>query len=137
MSDYSVIELGGVDDWGSGGQHPGKRFIEGELGADSMGISVNSTEPGGESPFWHTHARSEEIHIVIAGRGEIALDDEVLPLRPGTAVRVGPGVWRALRCLPESETPMTWLCIRSGADTIEGIGRDSEIDQERPFPWNA
>lgn len=137
MSNYGVIELGGLGDWGEGGQHPGKRFIEGDLGADSAGISVNSTEPGGESPFWHVHHASEEIHIVLSGRGEIALDDDVLPLSPGTVVRVDTGVWRALRALPEADEPMKWLCIRSGAAALADLGKDAEIDAERPFPWNA
>lgn len=137
MSDYTAIELGGLDEWGSGGEHPGKRFIDAELGTAHTGISVNSTEPGGESPFWHVHSAIEETHIVLSGRGEIALDDEVLPLGPGTVVRVGPGTWRAVRALPDSGEPMKWLCVRSGPDSLAGVGDDAEIDGEPPFPWNA
>lgn len=132
-----MIDMGELDNWGAGGQHPGKRFIEGELGADSVGLSVNATEPGGESPFWHVHNATEEIYVVLSGRGEIALDDDVLLLGPGVVVRVGRGTWRALRCLPDGDEPMRWLCIRSGADALADVGNDAEIDQERAYPWNA
>ncbi len=133
MSDYKAVELGGLDNW----SEAAKRFLEGEIGAQFAGISVNVTEPGGESPFWHSHSKLEEIHIVLEGTGEIALDDEVLQLGPGSVVRVGQGVQRALRALPDSDGPMKWLCIRAGGDSLENIGDDADLDQETPFPWNV
>jgi len=39
----------------------------------------------------------QEAIYVISGVGEICLDDEVLPLKPGTAVYVAPGVAHATR----------------------------------------
>ena len=131
MSDYSVISIGSVDSWA------GKSFVQGDLGSDTLGLSVNATEPGESSPFWHSHASSEEIYIVLDGRGEISVAGDIVPLEAGTVVRVAPGTEMALRALPESPVAMKWLCIRSGADTIEAIGNDATIDQETPFPWNA
>lgn len=131
MSEYQVTEIGNIDSW------VGKSFIEGDLGADSTSISVNATEPGGESPFWHAHARCEEIYAVLDGQGELAIGEEVVPLSAGTVVRVAPGAMRALRCLPDSTTPLKWLCVRSGAATLADIGKDATLDSERPFPWSA
>ena len=137
MSDYTVSQIGPLSDWMKlEGVAPGKKFIEGELESAFIGISVNVTEPGGESPFWHTHSKIEEIYVFLEGTGEIALDDEVLPIEAGTVVRVGTDTWRALRCLPGSDVPLRWLCIRGGGDTLATIGNDADIDQERPFPWN-
>lgn len=136
MGSYSISQVGSLAGWAAlDGVMPGKAFIEEQLGADFTGISVNGTEPGGESPFWHTHSALEEIYIVLDGEGELALDDEVVPLTAGTIVRVGTNVWRALRCLPDSPHALAWLCIRTGGDTLAKIGDDSELDSERPFPW--
>jgi uncharacterized cupin superfamily protein len=129
MSEYKVTELGGIDEW------VGKSFIQGEIGADTVGISVNATEPGDSSPFWHSHAESEEIYIVLDGRGEISVGADTVALKAGTVVRVAPSSKLALRALPDSATPLKWLCIRSGANTIEAIGNDATLDQETPGPW--
>lgn len=131
MSDYGTIELGALDTW------EGKRFIEKDLGAQFAGTSVNATEPGGESPFWHRHAALEELYIIFDGTGEFAIGDEVLPLGPGSVVRAGQGVWHALRCLPDSPVPLKWLCVRAAGMPLSDVGRDAELDKERPFPWNA
>lgn len=133
MSSYSVADVGGFDVW----DETGKRFVEKDVATRFIGMSVNSTRPGEGSAFWHAHAKLEELYIVLDGQGEIALDDEVVPLTAGTTVRVGPGVWHALRALPDSPVPMRWLCVRSGGEALREIGHDAERDSERPFPWNA
>lgn len=130
----TVTQIGPLDAWGG---EKGKHFIEKEIGAQFAGVSVNTTEPGGESPFWHSHARLEEIYMIVDGRGEIALDDEVLPLEPGTVVRAAPGVMHVLRCLPDSPTALRWLCVRAAGVELEGVGTDATLDRERPFPWHA
>ena len=122
MSEYNVTTIGSVGSW------TGKQFIEGDLGVENVGISVNATDPGDESPFWHSHALLEEIYVV--------LDGEVVPLSAGTVVRVAPDSMRALRCLPSSPVALKWLCLRSGADSLAGTGKDATLDKESPFPWS-
>ncbi|MBS1698294.1 MAG: cupin domain-containing protein [Actinobacteria bacterium] len=100
-------------------------------------MSVNSTDPGGSSPFWHRHGRLEELYVFLDGRGQMALDDEVIDVGPGTVVRVAPATWRAVHSAADAEGPLKWLCLRGGGDTLAAIGRDGERDQERPFPWAA
>ena len=39
----------------------------------------------------HFHKRLTETYFVLDGDGEMELDDEVLPLRPGVAERIKPG----------------------------------------------
>ena len=130
----TVTQIGTIDAWGG---ETGKHFIEKEIGAQFAGVSVNTTQPGGESPFWHSHSRLEETYIIVDGRGEFALGDEVLPLEPGTVVRAAPGVMHALRCLPDSPTPLRWVCVRAAGMALADVGRDADVDKERPFPWNA
>jgi len=40
----------------------------------------------------HYHNLTHEVYYVLEGEGHLELDDEVVPLRPGTAVLVRPGV---------------------------------------------
>ncbi|WP_417554848.1 cupin domain-containing protein [Microbacterium sp.] len=129
----NVMQIGPLDAWGG---EKGKQFLEKEVGAQFAGISVNTTEPGGESAYWHSHAKLEEIYVIVDGRGEFALGDEVLALEAGTVVRVAPGVMHALRALPDS-TPMRWFCVRSAGEALVEVGHDGVVDRERAFPWNA
>lgn len=133
MSDYEVTEIGNLSSWGVE-EGTGKRFVD--VAASFVGASVNATQPGQSSPFWHRHARLEELYIVLEGDGRMVLDDEVIELHGGTVVRVPAHVWRALHCDADSAVPLKWLCVRAGGDTLESIGRDGELDKERPFPWN-
>lgn len=110
--------------------------MEGDLHAEFVGLSVNSTEPGATSPFWHAHSQLEEIYVFLEGTGDLALDDDVVQVQAGTIVRAGVDVWRALRCSPDSAVSLKWLCIRSGGDTLANVGHDTDIDQERPWPWD-
>lgn len=130
----NVTQIGKLDAWGG---EKGKQFIEKEIGAQFAGVSINTTQPGGESPFWHSHAKLEEIYIIVEGSGEFALDDEVLPLEAGTVVHVAPGVMHALRCLPDSAVPLRWVCVRAAGEALAEVGRDGTRDEERPFPWSA
>ncbi|MFT3797955.1 cupin domain-containing protein [Microbacterium sp.] len=135
MSTYDVLELGSIDSWGQAdGVAPGKRFAEAALPLQYLGLSANSLDPGGSAPFWHRHATHEEIYLFLTGTGQMALDDDVVDVGPGTLVRVGQDTWRAWHAAADSDGPLTWICVRAGGGTLEQIGRDGERDT-RPFPW--
>lgn len=136
MSNYDVVEMGATETWADYvGVAPGKRFVEKEIAAEFIGMSANSLAPGRSAPFWHTHSQVEELYIFLGGTGKLALDDDVIDVQAGTVVRVGPDVWRAWHAASDSAAPLTWLCVRAGGDTLEGIGQDGAIDKERPYPW--
>jgi mannose-6-phosphate isomerase-like protein (cupin superfamily) len=136
MADFDVVEVGEPSSWDDiDGVRPGKLFVEKDLAAKYLGMSVNSMAPGDQAPFWHTHSQHEELYIFLSGQGQLALDDEVVDVQAGTIVRVGTGTWRAWRALSDSSEPLRWLCVRSGGATLQEIGRDGEMDAERAFPW--
>jgi mannose-6-phosphate isomerase-like protein (cupin superfamily) len=76
--------------------HQEARFPRGELGATATGLAHLKIKPGRREPFAHRHRRAEEIIVVLSGTGGVKLDNELVDLSPRDAVRVGPGVTRAL-----------------------------------------
>ena len=104
MTDYEILEIGGLDDWRShyGGFRPessrdGRRVVDHELTMQYIGVTANALEPGEEAGYWHRHAHVEELYVFLAGQGQMGLDDDLVDVHPGTVVRVGQGVWRTWR----------------------------------------
>lgn len=77
-------------------EHQEARFARGELGATATGLAYLKLKPGKREAFAHRHGEAEEIVLVLSGSGRIKLDDDVVELAPLDAVRVSPGVARAL-----------------------------------------
>jgi quercetin dioxygenase-like cupin family protein len=77
-------------------EHQEARFPRGELGAEATGLAYLKLKSGKHEPFAHRHGEAEEIVLVLSGSGRIKLDDDVVELAPLDAVRVSPGVTRAL-----------------------------------------
>ncbi|MGN6501521.1 MAG: cupin domain-containing protein [Pseudolysinimonas sp.] len=141
MTDYDVTQIGALDTWRGfyGGFTPeksrdGRRVVEFELAMQYMGITANAYEPGEECGYWHRHSRVEEVYIFLDGAGQMALNDEVVDVTAGSVVRVGQGVWRTWRAVPEGPG-MKWLCIRAGGYELPEVPDDSERGEDRPSPW--
>ncbi|WP_350348770.1 cupin domain-containing protein [Agromyces sp. G08B096] len=142
MSDYQVLQIGRLDEWRDhyGGFRPdssrdGRRVVDHEIQMQYIGMTANALEPGEQAGYWHRHARIEELYVFLEGRGELALDDDIVEVGAGTVVRVGQGVWRTWRCRPDSEGQLRWLCIRAGGAELPHLPDDSERGPERPLPW--
>jgi len=142
MSDYEVVNIGGLDQWRAfhGGfdvarSRDGRRVVDHELTMQYIGMTANALEPGEEAGYWHAHARIEELYVFLAGTGQMGLDDDIIEVGPGTVVRVGQGVWRTWRARPDSTEQLRWLCIRSGGEPLPELPDDSQRDPGRPSPW--
>src|SRR5690606_41633114 len=104
------------------------------LGPSNAARSVNGLGAGKSSPFWHRHARTEEVYVFLGGTGRMALDDEVVEVREGSAVRVAPNTWMAVHADADSATDLRFVCVRAAGVPLAEIGRDAEMSHE-PFPW--
>ena len=142
VTDYQVLEIGGLDDWRShhGGFRPessrdGRRVVDHELAMQYIGLTANALEPGEEAGYWHRHAQVEELYVFLAGHGQMGLGDDLVAVGPGTVVRVGQGVWRTWRCAPDSAQQLRWLCIRAGGHELPHLPDDSERAVDRDMPW--
>jgi mannose-6-phosphate isomerase-like protein (cupin superfamily) len=98
MSDYTIKRLSDVDDV-FGGKYPGvMRMLSGPLETEQVAITHRQMPPGsgGKGGYGRRHKTQEEIYFVISGTLEFKLDDEVLEVEGGTAVRVPPQVVRSV-----------------------------------------
>lgn len=140
---YDILELGALDTWRDhfGGFRPqtsreGRRVVDHELVTQFIGMTANSFEPGEQAGYWHSHAEIEELYVFLTGRGEMGLDDAIVPVAPGTVVRVGQGVMRTWRAVPDSPERLTWLCIRAGGNgELAHLPSDATRDESTPSPW--
>jgi mannose-6-phosphate isomerase-like protein (cupin superfamily) len=98
MSDYTICALEDVPD-AFGGQYPGRmRFMTANLGAEQIAFTHRVMPPGsgGKGGYGHRHKTQEEIYFVISGVLQFKLDNEIIDVSGGTAVRVAPRVVRSI-----------------------------------------
>ena len=98
MSGYTIKRLDEVPDI-FGGQYPGvMRMLSEPLETEQVAITHRLMTPGsgGKGGYGHRHKTQEEIYFVVSGKLEFKLDNEVLELEGGTAIRVAPEVVRSV-----------------------------------------
>jgi mannose-6-phosphate isomerase-like protein (cupin superfamily) len=97
VSGYTIRQLEDVPD--VLGDYPGEmRFFTGELGNEQVALTHRRmpANTGGKGGYGHRHKTQEEVYFVVSGTLQFKLDDEVMDLGPGTAVRVAPEVVRSV-----------------------------------------
>ncbi len=72
------------------------RFAAKTLDAEDTGLAFMRVKPGQRQAFAHRHDNAEEIYVILGGSGRIKLDDEVVDVKELDAIRIAPGVVRAL-----------------------------------------
>ena len=142
MSGYEITNIGAPSAWRDylGGFVPqttrqGRRVVDHEMTNQFIGMTANAYEPGEEAGYWHTHSEIEELYIFLEGSGQMGLDEDIIDVTAGSVVRVGQGVWRTWRALPESDGQLRWICVRAGASELTNYPRDATRDHERDSPW--
>jgi mannose-6-phosphate isomerase-like protein (cupin superfamily) len=104
MTPYTVVNFEDVEDMAPKfGLAPGldSRFARVPLGLEKSGLSRFRVGPGFRTPFGHSHSEQEELYVVVSGTARVKLDDDVVDLKTWDAVRIGPGVMRALEGGPD------------------------------------
>jgi mannose-6-phosphate isomerase-like protein (cupin superfamily) len=84
------------------------RVAQGALDAEQTGLTHHRLRAGRRQGIGHRHDRAEEVYVVLAGSGRVKLDDEVLEIAAGDAVRVAPPVTRSFEAGPDG---MEWLAV--------------------------
>jgi mannose-6-phosphate isomerase-like protein (cupin superfamily) len=116
LPDYTRVNLKEVEDSaGDLSPHLEARFGRKHLDSEHLGVSYFRYGPGVRSPMGHSHREQEEAYVVVAGSGQIRLDDEIVDLRAWDVVRVAPAVVRGFEGGPDGLE-----LIAVGADRPEG-----------------
>ena len=97
MADYTIKRLEEVED--VLGDYPGEmRMMTSALDAEQVAFTHRRMpqHTGGKGSYGHRHKQQEEIYFVASGKLQFKLDDEVVDVGAGTAVRVPPETWRSV-----------------------------------------
>jgi mannose-6-phosphate isomerase-like protein (cupin superfamily) len=103
------------------------RMAKDPLECTSCGVSYVKLGPGWRSPFGHTHKTQEEIYILVGGEARMKIEDDIVELKPLTAVRVSPETMRSYEGGPKGAELLVIGAPRTGpgdADTVPGWWSD-------------
>ncbi len=77
------------------------RFPREALGAQRIGLAHYKMHPGRRLGFGHRHEQSEEIYLVLAGKGRFKVGDEVFDIGPKDVIFCPPDAMREWEAGPE------------------------------------
>ncbi len=92
-----MVSLEECDDWL--GDYPGEmRAVTYAIGAEQVALTYRRMpqNTGSKGSYGHRHKEQEELVLVLSGRLQFKLDDEILELGKGSAVRIPPQTWRGI-----------------------------------------
>jgi len=79
---------------------------EGAVGGNRSSLGYSVFTPGTElAPVKH---ETEEVAYVVAGSGELRLDDEAVPFTQGDALHIPAGVWHAVANTGDEDVVMVF-----------------------------
>ena len=97
MPGYTIKTLEDVPD--VLGDYPGEmRMLTGHLDAEQVALTYRRMpqHTGGKGSYGHNHATQEELYLVVSGKLQFKLGDDVIEAARGTAIRVAPEVVRSV-----------------------------------------
>jgi mannose-6-phosphate isomerase-like protein (cupin superfamily) len=97
MASYTIKPLAEMPD--VLGDYPGEmRMITYHVGAEQVALTYRRmpAQTGGKGSYGHRHKTQEELYLVLSGTLQFKLDDDVVDVPAGTAVRVAPEVVRSV-----------------------------------------
>lgn len=97
---YTHLNLEEVEDMAPKfglGEMGESRFANRSLGTVGTGVSHQRLRPGVRQAFGHRHRHAEEVVVVLAGSGQVKIDDELRDVRSLDAIRLAPGSARAFQ----------------------------------------
>ena len=102
MEPFTIVNMLELDDSVSGRVEGLEgRFARAHLDSRDIGVSHFRYAPNLRSTMGHRHREQEEAYIVVAGSGQVMLDDDIHELRQWDVVRVSPPVARAFAAGPD------------------------------------
>ena len=97
MANYTIIKREDAGD--ILGDYPGEMYMmASQLGSEQVAITYRRMpqNTGGKGGYGHRHGTQEELYYVISGTLQFKLEDDVVDVPAGSAVRVAPEVVRSV-----------------------------------------
>ena len=110
------------------GDYPGEMcFLTDPLGNEQVAVTYRRMprHTGGKGGYGHYHHTQEEIYLVIAGRLQFKLGDEVIDVDAGSAVRVAPTTVRSVWNEEEADAELLIVSTR-----IDDVRADTDIEPD-------
>lgn len=139
---FSVAEIGAIGTWMSytatikalpGSEVPGKLFLNPILGLTGMEVSVNCLPAGAGVPFYHKHHSHEELYLFLKGRGQFQVDEKIIEIGEGTALRISPDGERTWR--NNSMEDLFYIVIQATEFSIAADGTEDGYSVQRKVVW--
>ncbi len=136
--DYTAVNIGSMDEIKSyslihpksGKEIKGKVFLKELTKSTGTEISFNSLPPKTEVGYFHIHNKDEETYIIMKGTGFYQVNDDIIPIKEGSVIRVAPN---GARCLCNtSDEKMIYICVQSKINSLEEHTADdgSRVDYD-------
>jgi mannose-6-phosphate isomerase-like protein (cupin superfamily) len=134
-TNFSVAEAGSFGGILSVTEGPaaGKYFLKDRLGLTGMEVSLNQLPEGAAVPFYHTHRENEELYLFIGGCGQFQVDGQIIEVKEGTTVRVGPEGERTLR--NNGSGDLFFIVIQVKADSLRQWVMTDGVILDKPVTW--
>jgi mannose-6-phosphate isomerase-like protein (cupin superfamily) len=112
-----------------GGQYPGEmKMLADALESEQIAFTYRRMpqHSGGKGSYGHRHKTQEEVYFVVSGELQFKLEDEVIDVPAGTAVRVAPGAARSVWNERPEEAELLIVSTRIGdgredVELVEGF----------------
>jgi mannose-6-phosphate isomerase-like protein (cupin superfamily) len=104
MADYTRVNLkADVQDMAPqhGMEGLESRFARTNLQLEQSGLSYFRLDPDFRLPFGHSHSEQEEVYVVLSGRAQVAVDDDVVELGEWDAIRIPAGSLHGAQAGPD------------------------------------
>jgi mannose-6-phosphate isomerase-like protein (cupin superfamily) len=107
MADYKVVRAADVPDqapnFGLTSDQFEIRFYRNDLGCEHCGVSYARYGKDWRPTRGHRHKRQEEVYVLVSGRAQCKVGDDVVDLEPWTAIRIPNHEVRALRAVGDED----------------------------------
>jgi mannose-6-phosphate isomerase-like protein (cupin superfamily) len=104
MGDYTKLNLRDVENMATKFDMPDEmqaRFARRPIEGETLGVSLFTLEPNFRIPFGHKHSGQEEVYVIVRGSGRVKVEDEIVDLHEGDAIRFGTNTMRNMEAGPE------------------------------------
>ena len=122
MTSYRLARIADAPDlapsFGVGPREFELRILRDVLGCERIGVSYERFGAGWKPTTGHRHPPGEEeVYVLISGRAQAKVDEEIVDLEPWTALWVAPSAARAIRAVGEEDA--VFIAVGAGKSDRE------------------